>query len=92
MPTCACAACSCWRIATCVQFTPSASPSVSAACLPACQPEGWCYSEGMKGRHLYTAVHDVPLLPARRLPAAAVPKDMQLARRIRGPVYGVCSY
>ena len=22
----------------------------------------------------------------------AVPKDMQLARRIRGPVYGVCSY
>ena len=24
--------------------------------------------------------------------APAVPKDMQLARRIRGPIYGICSY
>lgn len=26
------------------------------------------------------------------LPSFAVPKDMQLARRIRGPVYGVASF
>ena len=25
-------------------------------------------------------------------PASAVPKDLQLARRIRGPIYGVSAY
>ena len=38
-------------------------------------------------RHLTTA--SAPACPPL---LCAVPKDMQLARRIRGPVYGVCSY
>jgi hypothetical protein len=30
-------------------------------------------------------------LPGRSPPCPAVPKDMQLARRIRGPIYGISS-
>jgi hypothetical protein len=61
------------------------------ACLPACQLEFRCCSDGMECRHL-CGIHSCAWHCCLPADPPAVPKDMQLARRIRGPVYGVCSY
>jgi hypothetical protein len=56
--------------------------------LPAAQAQGRCTASR---RSQLGSCADGSACPAAR-PCPAVAKDLQLARRIRGPVYGVSSY
>ena len=74
--------CACWAL----RFVPG-----RAATYLCVSPAPFCLKCAASSRHR-SASHTLLLLHICVVGTAAVPKDLQLARRIRGPIAGVSSY